>query len=67
MNTQPSMAMCNGGAIELPNLAPGTYQIRVISFPGPDGDAGHNQIWNLRTFTAHTQLALQHARDPYSN
>lgn len=67
MNTEPNMAMCNGGAIKLPNLAPGTYQVRVISFPGPNGDAGHDQIWNLRAFTAHSELKLDYARDPYSN
>ena len=59
--------MCTGGAIKLPNLAPGTYNIMVFSQPGPDGDAGYDEIFKLRAFAATSPLTLKNAHNPFSN
>jgi len=39
MKTSPSQATCNGGAMKLPKLAKGQYNIEVLGFSG--ADTGH--------------------------
>jgi hypothetical protein len=60
-------ATCEGGAIKMANLAPGTYQINVFSQPGPDGDAGYDQIYKLRAFATTSPLTLEYAKSPFSS
>lgn len=63
MATSPSQASCDGGAINMPNLAPGTYNIIVFSF---GSDVGHSEIWKMRSFGDKSKVALNYRTSPYS-
>jgi len=65
MSTSPGMAQCNGGAIDMPNLAAGKYIVRVVSFGG--SDQGHDQIWKMRSFGDRAKVVLEQKSNPYSN
>jgi len=64
MSTEPSQARCNGGVIDMPNLAPGKYTVRVVSFGG--SDQGHKQIWKMRSFADKSEVRLEQSKSPYN-
>lgn len=61
--TSPSRGNCNGGAINMPNLAAGTYNIRVVSWGG--SDKGHDTIWKMRSFAEKQTAVMEQRSNPY--
>jgi hypothetical protein len=64
VQTEPTMAECDGGAMNMHDHPAGDYIIRVVNFGG--SDQGHEQVWKLNSYGTDTHLGLKRIANPYN-
>ena len=61
--TEPNMAQCNGGSMNLKSLPAGEHTIRVVTFGG--SDKGHSKIWKMNSYAPDSTITLNTVENPY--